>query len=127
MSKFSIPLLTIGGTPAGLAAADAWGAVGAAAVPGFSITLGHVLGGAGLLLSAGQSRQSGIAAQQQANLQAEIFRRESVRERQVSEREASEFGRRTRALLATQRARQGGSGVQVGVGKIGRASCRERV
>ena len=92
------------------------GAVAASGVAAGGISLGTILSGVGSLVSAAGSIQQGQAAQQQANLQAEILRREAERERLVSQGEASEFARDTRRLLARQRALMGARGVQIGTG-----------
>ena len=88
------------------------GLIGSAGV----VSAGSLLSGVGTLVGAISAISQGRAAQQQADLQAEIFRREAERERLVSKGEASDFARQSRRLLARQRALAGGSGVQIGTG-----------
>lgn len=78
-----------------------------------------VLTALGTILQVAGTLQQGRAAQQLANTQAEIFRRESVLAKQIADREAAQFARSGRRLEARQRALSGGSGNVVGTGTFG--------
>lgn len=89
----------------------ATGAFGAGA-KGFALpSLGTLATIGGTIVSAFSAQQQGAAAQQNAQLQAELFRREAEQRRQGSEADAEAFRKRQNRLLGTFRARQGASGV----------------
>ena len=66
---------------------------------------------AGTAVSAIAARNAGIAAQNQGNLQAELYNREATQKRQQSEADAELFRRRQSALQGSLRAKVGGQGV----------------
>jgi len=83
-------------------------------VPEF--TLGNVLTGAGIVSSAFGQQAQGQQYGAQAGLQAELYRREAERQKQLSAADAADFSRKAKRLLASQRALQGGTGARVGTG-----------
>src|SRR3990167_4668275 len=76
-----------------------------------AFSIGNIISGVGALVGAAASRNAGIAAQNQANLQAELYSREATQRRQASEADAELFRRRQDRLQGTLRARLGASGV----------------
>ena len=76
-----------------------------------ALSIGNVLSGIGSGIAAMAARNAGLAAQNQANLQAELYNREATQKRQQSEADAELFRRRQSALQGSLRARVGGQGV----------------
>lgn len=83
---------------------------------GTTVTLGHLLTGAGTLAAVSGAGETGRAEQAGADLQAQFEERAAADAIADSKREASNFARDQRFLLARQRALIGASGVQAGTG-----------
>jgi hypothetical protein len=77
------------------------------------LSLGTVLSGAGLAMSATSAISGGNQAAANARYQSELYQRQADRERQIAALDESEYRRRGSALMATQRARLGGAGVDI--------------
>jgi hypothetical protein len=77
-----------------------------------AISMGQAFSGIGGLLGAAGALSAGNAAASQGNLQAEMLRRDAARIKEIGERDAADFRRKTSGLLATRRAEGGGSGLQ---------------
>ena len=77
---------------------------------------GSILLFVGTAISAVGAISSGIAAKRQADLQADIFEQQATRERQQANVDAEDFRREQSRLLAKRRAAIGGAGVQLASG-----------